>query len=286
MADSGFEPLKHEAPDLQSGPFDRLGNPPSFSVEVQPATWLVCHGRVTFRKSRRVALPFLGFHPSAQQPSRVRPPAAHRGQQHSAAPIPISDPGTPAPARGVLQHLAQRTCAQTRTPSPPVTPHAAHPYANRHAQHLASAPQCARIRPSERLTRQLRPAPRTRALTGTPNTPAGGPCCARIRRPRRLTRSPRPAPRTHTPTDTPDTPQRPAPRTHTQSRTRNTPPTSCSAHPRVNRDASGRRAPDMRRPRVPEMTRGASVNVRYADRAQPPLDQARIASTSRAATMR
>lgn len=33
MADSGFEPLKHEATDLQSVPFDRLGNPPSFSVE-------------------------------------------------------------------------------------------------------------------------------------------------------------------------------------------------------------------------------------------------------------
>lgn len=225
MADSGFEPLKHEAPDLQSGPFDRLGNPPSFSVEVQPATWLVCHGRVTFRKSRRVALPFLGFHPSAQQPSRVRPPAAHRGQQHSAAPIPISDPGTPAPARGVPQRLAQRTCAQTRTPSPPVTPHAAHPYAHRHARHARH-------------------------------------------------------------TDIPDTPQRPTPRTHTRSKTRNAPPTSCSAHPRVNQDASGYRAPGMRRPRVPEMTRGASVNVRYADRAQPPLDQARIASTSRAATMR
>ena len=28
VADSGFEPLKHEATDLQSVPFDRLGNPP------------------------------------------------------------------------------------------------------------------------------------------------------------------------------------------------------------------------------------------------------------------
>ena len=28
VADSGFEPLKHEAADLQSAPFDRLGNPP------------------------------------------------------------------------------------------------------------------------------------------------------------------------------------------------------------------------------------------------------------------
>lgn len=215
MADSGFEPLKHEAPDLQSGPFDRLGNPPSFSVEVQPATWLVCHGRVTFRKSRRVALPFLGFHPSAQQPSRVRPPAAHRGQQHSAAPIPISDPGTPAPARGVPQRLAQRTCAQTRTPSPPVTPHAAHPYANRHAQHLASAPQCARIRPSGRLTRQLRPAPRINTRLRTPDTPPATPFA------------------THTHPDPPAF----LPPSALHTRTPDTPPASRTAHAYANRDA-------------------------------------------------
>ena len=42
VADSGFEPLKLIAADLQSAPFDRLGNPP-LPMLMAWATLLVCH---------------------------------------------------------------------------------------------------------------------------------------------------------------------------------------------------------------------------------------------------
>ena len=38
VGESGFEPLKHEAADLQSAPFDRLGNPPWLLVEAVAST--------------------------------------------------------------------------------------------------------------------------------------------------------------------------------------------------------------------------------------------------------
>lgn len=54
MAGSGFEPLKHEAADLQSAPFDHLGNPPAVSVrsELQTATLLFCHEIATNARLR------------------------------------------------------------------------------------------------------------------------------------------------------------------------------------------------------------------------------------------
>ena len=55
MAGSGFEPLKHEATDLQSVPFGRSGNPPMFpngEEYLQTATLLFCHERETNARLR------------------------------------------------------------------------------------------------------------------------------------------------------------------------------------------------------------------------------------------
>ena len=75
VADSGFEPLKHEAPDLQSGPFDRLGNPPSFSVEVSTGNLASMAHKPYISNPRRVAFtcsPQSGLRAPAPYPVRFR----------------------------------------------------------------------------------------------------------------------------------------------------------------------------------------------------------------------